>query len=770
MAAEYQHTLPVGIDVEQYEIKDVLGAGGFGITYKGWDNRLHRDVAVKEFLPVELAVRGKDDISVQPRDAKTRKEYTFGLKKFLEEARMLARFKEPNIVRVTNFLEANGTAYLVMDYEEGESLAQYLGRHHILSEDQLNAIFIATLHGLRAVHDKSVLHRDIKPGNIYLRKDGTPMLIDFGAARQALGEQTRSMTGIVTVGYAPFEQYSARGKQGPWTDLYALGATMYRCTTGVSPPEAPERIAAIQEAEPDPLVPAAKAAKGQYDASLLSTIDWLLKPNRQDRPQKVDEVIDRLGEPPTQRPDEPPTQRPDELPTQRLDGLPTQRLAPEGPAPAPVSQPTPTRKRIAVKLAAVSAVLLLGGLGAFLWQASDQDRQTATEQVHVQRQQTIAVLLEQADAEFNSLQFTAPDGDNALEKYQKVLELDVNNVRAKQGLRRLVDRYVALAKAAIAEGQWANAVDWYHKAVAQGDAQAQNNLGAMYYNGWGVPKDSRKAVEWYRKAAAQGYVSAQNNLGLAYELGDGVPKDDKKAVEWYLEATAQGDISAQTNLGAMYATGRGVPKDFNKALEWYRKAAERGDPRAQTNLGAMYATGRGVPKDFNKAVEWYRKGALQGHARAQNNLGAMYYNGWGVPKDSRKAAEWYRKAAAQGDASAQNSLGIFYELGDGVPKDYGEAINWYRKAAAQGDPRAQTNLGVKYEHGWGVRKDFEKALEWYRKAAAQRHPWAQFKLGEMYEHSRGVPKNFNKAAEWYRKAASQGDADAKTALARLGVE
>ena len=218
MAAEYQHTLPVGIDVEQYEIKNVLGAGGFGITYKGWDNRLHRDVALKEFLPVELAVRGKDDISVQPRDAKTRKEYTFGLKKFLEEARMLARFKEPNIVRVTNFLEANGTAYLVMDYEEGESLAQYLGRHHILSEDQLNAIFIATLHGLRAVHDKSVLHRDIKPGNIYLRKDGTPMLIDFGAARQALGEQTHSMTGIVTVGYAPFEQYSARGKQGPWTD------------------------------------------------------------------------------------------------------------------------------------------------------------------------------------------------------------------------------------------------------------------------------------------------------------------------------------------------------------------------------------------------------------------------------------------------------------------------------------------------------------------------------------------------------------------------
>jgi TPR repeat protein/serine/threonine protein kinase len=734
MAAEYQHTLPVGIDVEQYEIKDVLGAGGFGITYKGWDNRLHRDVAVKEFLPVELAVRGKDDISVQPRDAKTRKEYTFGLKKFLEEARMLARFKEPNIVRVTNFLEANGTAYLVMDYEEGETLAQYLGRHHFLSEDHLNAIFIATLHGLRAVHDKSVLHRDIKPGNIYLRKDGTPILIDFGAARQALGEQTRSMTGIVTVGYAPFEQYSARGKQGPWTDLYALGATMYRCATGVSPSEAPERIAAIQEAEPDPLVPAAKAAKGRYDASLLSTIDWLLKPNRNDRPQNVDEVIDRLGEPPTRRPDELPTQRPDEPPTQRLDELPTERLAPEGQAPAPASQPTPTRKRIAVKSAAVSAVLLLGGLGAFLWQASDQGRQRATEEAHVQRQQTIAVLLGQADAELNSLQFTAPDGDNALEKYQKVLELDVNNVRAKQGLRRLVDRYVALAKEAIAEGQWANAVDWYHKAVAQEDAQAQNNLGAMYYNGWGVPKDSRKAVEWYRKAAAQGYVSAQNNLGLAYELGDGVPKDDKKAVEWYLEAAAQGDTSAQTN------------------------------------LGAMYATGRGVPKDFSKAVEWYRKGALQGHARAQNNLGAMYYNGWGVPKDSRKAAKWYRKAAAQGDASAQNSLGIFYELGDGVPKDYGEAINWYRKAAAQGDPRAQTNLGVKYEHGWGVRKNFKKALEWYRKAAAQRHPWAQFKLGEMYEHSRGVPKDLNKAVEWYHKAASQGDADAKAALARLGVE
>lgn len=202
-----------------------------------------------------------------PRSEHDRKYYAYGLQRFLEEARVLAKFKERSIVRLSRFLEANGTGYLIMDYEEGESLAERLRGAGVLEEAELCAIAIPILEGLRAVHAKNFLHRDIKPGNIFIRRDGSPVLLDFGAARQVLGEQTRTLTGMVTPGYAPVEQYGARGKQGPWTDLYALGATLYHCVSGKAPVEAPDRIAALQGGEPDPLTPAAEYAARYFRGS-----------------------------------------------------------------------------------------------------------------------------------------------------------------------------------------------------------------------------------------------------------------------------------------------------------------------------------------------------------------------------------------------------------------------------------------------------------------------------------------------------------------------
>ncbi|MGH8548042.1 MAG: SUMF1/EgtB/PvdO family nonheme iron enzyme, partial [Methylococcales bacterium] len=203
-------------------------------------------------------------------------------------------FNEVNIVRVKDFLEENGTAYMVMDYEEGETLKDLLSRKGILEEDALLAIFIPLLRGLRAVHRAAFLHRDIKPGNIYLRRDETPVLIDFGAARQALGEHSRSLTAILSAGYAPFEQYSIRGRQGPWTDLYAVGATLYRCISGKAPPESSERMIKFMDGEADPLIPAREIRPGNYSDRLVSTIDWMLQPDGKDRPQRVEEVLQHL--------------------------------------------------------------------------------------------------------------------------------------------------------------------------------------------------------------------------------------------------------------------------------------------------------------------------------------------------------------------------------------------------------------------------------------------------------------------------------------------
>jgi formylglycine-generating enzyme required for sulfatase activity len=296
----YHHALPAGHRIEEFELKSVLGAGGFGVTYRGFDHQFHREVAIKEFLPSEVAMRRPNGASVTPRSDEENENYQHGLARFLDEARLLAKFDDPYIVRVHRYMEANGTAYLVMEYREGESLAQLLARRkQPLEEEEARRILFEVLQGLQAVHEHDYLHRDIKPSNIYLRRDGPSMLIDFGAARYAIGEHSHSLLGMMTPGYAPYEQYSFTSKQGPFTDIYATGATLYRCLTQRAPVDAAERIAAVTENREDPYIPTIQAAAGRYSDALLAVIDWMLQLRASDRPQTVDEVLDVLGDKPT---------------------------------------------------------------------------------------------------------------------------------------------------------------------------------------------------------------------------------------------------------------------------------------------------------------------------------------------------------------------------------------------------------------------------------------------------------------------------------------
>ncbi len=295
MTQVYHHALPAGTRISSYEIRDTLGIGAFGITYRAYDHSLDRVVAVKEYLPSGLAVRVSDGTTVSPKSQAETKDYQYGLKRFLDEARTLARFHEPHVVRIITYLEAHGTAYFVMDYEDGESLDRRLKKTATLPEDEIRAIVVPILRGLRSVHAQNFLHRDIKPGNIYLRRDGSPVLIDFGAARQAIGERGRNATGMVTPGYAPFEQYLADDKQGPWSDIYALGATMYHCVTGVAPVASTERVAAVHAGEPDPMAGIGGTLKDRYSAAFLEAMRWMLQPMPMDRPQSVDQALTALG-------------------------------------------------------------------------------------------------------------------------------------------------------------------------------------------------------------------------------------------------------------------------------------------------------------------------------------------------------------------------------------------------------------------------------------------------------------------------------------------
>ena len=235
------NALPDGHEIHEYELERVLGSGGFGITYLGHDHNLDKPVAIKEYLPSDLAIR-KDNIEVLAKSDTNQSDFDWGLDRFLEEARILARFDHRNLVKVYRFFEAHGTAYIVMEYVEGETLSQRLERGSLSEAEWLQMLNPLAL-GLIKVHKSNWLHRDIKPANTLIRtEDGSPVLVDFGAARMAIGAHSRSITAIVTPGYAPMEQYSSKGNQGPWTDIYALGAMSYKALTGTTPPDATDRV------------------------------------------------------------------------------------------------------------------------------------------------------------------------------------------------------------------------------------------------------------------------------------------------------------------------------------------------------------------------------------------------------------------------------------------------------------------------------------------------------------------------------------------------
>ena len=270
-----------------YEIQSILGQGGFGITYLARDTNLDQLVAIKEYLPTEFSTRDKAN-TVQPISENHTEIFDWGKRRFLEEAKTLAQFKHPNVVRVSSFFENNNTGYMVMDYEEGADLAGMIKSGETFDEQRVLELLLPILDGLGQIHEQGFIHRDIKPANIFIRTDGSPVLIDFGSARQAIGGQTKTMTSLVTPGFAPFEQYhDAEGKQGPWTDIYALGATCYSMITGKPPIDALKRGMARLDHSTDAYLHLTDLRAGKYSSHLLQAIDCALEFKESDRPQNV---------------------------------------------------------------------------------------------------------------------------------------------------------------------------------------------------------------------------------------------------------------------------------------------------------------------------------------------------------------------------------------------------------------------------------------------------------------------------------------------------
>ena len=285
---EHRLALKPGYQLDYFRIESVLGKGGFGITYLAVDLRLGKRVAIKELLPDTIATR-VEGYTVVPQSSALEENWQWARERFLEEARVLAGFSHPAIVGVHMLLEAHATVYMVMDYVEGES---YEGRLKRIGREpdqaSLMSVLGPILDGLEEVHAKGLMHRDIKPENILINSRGQPVLIDFGSARESVGK-TMTMTSIVTHGYSPIEQYQTKGRMGPWTDIYAMGAVMCRAMTGEKPPVAADRLM-----DDDFAWLSYHQDLPSFPDTFKQAIDWALRVRPEERPQSVSKFCAQL--------------------------------------------------------------------------------------------------------------------------------------------------------------------------------------------------------------------------------------------------------------------------------------------------------------------------------------------------------------------------------------------------------------------------------------------------------------------------------------------
>jgi tRNA A-37 threonylcarbamoyl transferase component Bud32/FtsZ-interacting cell division protein ZipA len=591
----FPDALPAQHRLHWYVLERVLGQGGFGITYLARDTNLDQAVAIKEYLPVEVATR-RPDASVRSRTEDQSERYRWGLDRFIREARTLARFDHPNIVRVLSVFEHNNTAYMVMRFEEGENLAALLERRRTLPEVELMRVVLPILDGLELVHNAGFIHRDIKPDNIHIRDDGSPVLLDFGSARHSLGH-ARTVTILVAPGYAPFEQYYSSGEnQGPWTDIYSLGATCYRATAGIAPMDAIARSKGILGSTREILIPAATIGSGRYSAGLLKAIDHALEFSEKDRPQSIAEWRRELASGPKPAARAAPA-------TMSV----TPATAPPPVAPIPAAAPATSIRgplvwaMLGAVIAAVVVVLLLQP-----WNRRDDSglkyAEALRKQAEEQRQKEVEAAVKQ----------------------QKEVDAAAERQREEQQKREADRLAQAEQDKKRVEAQARREAEASKKAEAdRARREAESRKKAD------VERAQREAETRKKEAADKETAERKRQEGARAAATVAPPAPPPAPAK-----AAEPDLITQ----AEQASKRGNDAE---SLALYRKAANAGNAEAQYRLGEIYAAGRGVPQNNTQAYIWLSLAANAGHAgakaRREQVAGALQ------PAEIRQADEVVKK-------------------------------------------------------------------------------------------------------------------------------
>ncbi|MGK0298525.1 MAG: TPR repeat protein [Gammaproteobacteria bacterium] len=407
--------------------------------------------------------------------------------------------------------------------------------------------------GLKRVHAHGFIHRDIKPANIYIRVDGDPVLLDFGSARQALEQGKNSMTSIFSKGYAPIEQYNTNeDEQGPWTDIYALGATLYRTIAGIPPIDAIDRSTAISITSRDSFVSAAEIGEGKYSESMLNAIDHAMQFKRDDRPQTITDWLSEFSR-------NKPT-----LDNTQTDG-------------STDSQPKDTLEELKAKaefgdIEAQSTLAFMYAKGVDV----DQDLnialqwyKMAAEQGHVTSQFNLGVFYAKGRG-------ITQNFEEAFNWYSKSAES--GDVGAQVALSSMYNMGIGVEKDEFASFKWCL------RAAKRGHLNSMYKLGEKYLKSTGVNQDYNEAYKWFKKSADRNHIQAQMILGFMFGKGEGVERDDIESYHWYRKAAEAGNPFAQYNLGVIYSKGRGISPNIIEAKKWYKKAADQGNEHAEKAL------------------------------------------------------------------------------------------------------------------------------------------------------------------------------------------
>lgn len=804
------HELPMGLLLGNYKILKTIGRGGFGITYLAKDEETGEEVVIKENLPSFYALRDQTSLTVTPLgEGESTQGYRWALERFLDEAKTLAKLDHPNIVKVLKAFSALGTAYYVMPVVNGGALSTHAPAPEQMTEAWLTPILKKLLRALSYLHNHSLLHRDLKPANILLDSAGEPIIIDFGTARSMISERSQTMIG--TPGFTPVEQMQNKGNTGPWTDIYALGATCYRLITGQNPPNSLDRLGQ------DSLRPlrARPELRERFTHPFLIAVDKALAMQLEHRWLSADEWLQALENPTT-------ASLSSSCPvTQKSSTLPQIRNYGEGETATETHQ---KRSKAPMLITTAAAALLLtgGGAGAFWYMqeqekarlaqehelalrlqaeaerraeaerlAQEEARRIAQEQAEAKRQaEEEAARKAQEEKERLALQAECQSFMDDFEKEQEYFALP-RGWRVKQLTERLKSSSKLLP--ALQEKAQSNPKALYtcafihlfgmsvdkntdtglellKQAAEKGYAPAQAAYGAIHQEGRLVEYDANTAFKWFNLAAEQKNPAGLAHTGYAYQYGYGVNADSYKAKMFYQEAI---DLDNPEALYFMSQLTQNIELGSGKeGLDWLKQAADKGYPMALLDFGKEYMSGDDIPKDkatgeayLRRCLAYYEPAYEYGDPYATAIMGVLHCQGHVVLQNDEKGIELFKKSADANCAYGMMLLGVAHMEGKLGTADSHQAFLWLKKASDRGLPLANFAIASLLYEKKIHEQDQAAALLCVRKAADQGDSTAQFILGMWYSDS-----DKNKAKEFYEKAAKQGNPMAQVMLAIAYME